>query len=187
QTHAVVPYSAALARLPAYLQQLEMESNGKSVTLAGEPVGWATGPVVWGQPGTNGQHAFFQLLHQGTRLVPVDLVGFVQALDPIGSVHPLNHDRQVFREAQDDGGMDPAGCTKTGNPAQDRCPSGPFPAEEFEDSAIERPVLPLGAFSHVHPDAAANSGDIQHASFLPLPPTTGCGETYPRSRRACGS
>jgi glucose-6-phosphate isomerase len=75
QTHAVVPYSHALGRLPAYLQQLEMESNGKSVTAAGEPVAVDTSPVVWGSPGTDGQHAYFQLLHQGTALVPVDFVG----------------------------------------------------------------------------------------------------------------
>ncbi len=74
-TRAVLPYSDRLALLPAYLQQLEMESNGKRVTRDGEPVADATGPVVWGQPGTDGQHAFFQLLHQGTELVPADLVG----------------------------------------------------------------------------------------------------------------
>jgi len=77
QSHAVLPYSQYLARFPAYLQQLDMESNGKSVTLAGDPVSTSTGPVVWGQPGTNGQHAFFQLLHQGTELVPSDLIGFL--------------------------------------------------------------------------------------------------------------
>jgi glucose-6-phosphate isomerase len=76
QTHAVLPYSQELARFPAYLQQLDMESNGKSVTRHGQPVAWDTGPVIWGEPGTNGQHAFFQLLHQGTRLVPADLIGF---------------------------------------------------------------------------------------------------------------
>ena len=72
---AVVPYAQDLALLPAHLQQLQMESNGKSVTASGEPVDWPTSPVVWGAPGTNGQHAFFQLLHQGTHLVPVDLIG----------------------------------------------------------------------------------------------------------------
>jgi glucose-6-phosphate isomerase len=72
---AVVPYAQDLALLPDHLQQLQMESNGKSVTAAGEPVGWPTSPIVWGAPGTNGQHAFFQLLHQGTHLVPVDLIG----------------------------------------------------------------------------------------------------------------
>src|SRR4051794_12548512 len=76
QSHAVLPYSQYLAKLPAYLQQLDMESNGKRVTLDGTAVDAATGPVVWGTPGTNGQHAYFQLLHQGTVLVPADFIGF---------------------------------------------------------------------------------------------------------------
>jgi glucose-6-phosphate isomerase len=79
QTHAVVPYSEALAKLPAYLQQLEMESNGKSVQRDGMPVVHDTSPIVWGTAGTNGQHAYFQMLHQGTTMVPVDLIGFVRA------------------------------------------------------------------------------------------------------------
>ncbi len=79
QTHAVVPYAHALGQLPAYLQQLEMESNGKSVQLDGSPVDVPTGAIVWGTPGTNGQHAYFQLLHQGTALVPIDFVAFVHA------------------------------------------------------------------------------------------------------------
>jgi len=74
-TKAVIPYSQDLALLPTHLQQLQMESNGKSVTAEGEPVEWSTSPIVWGAPGTNGQHAFFQLLHQGTQLVPIDLIG----------------------------------------------------------------------------------------------------------------
>ena len=77
ETHAVLPYSQYLDRFPDYLQQLDMESNGKSVNRQGKPVEWQTGPVVWGQPGTNGQHAFFQLLHQGTELVPCDFIGFL--------------------------------------------------------------------------------------------------------------
>lgn len=88
-THAVVPYSAALARFPAYLQQLSMESLGKSATLDGRRVDYETGPVVFGEPGTNGQHSFFQLLHQGTRLVPVDLIGFLHALDPVADHQEL--------------------------------------------------------------------------------------------------
>ena len=75
ETHAVLPYSERLGRFPAYLQQLDMESNGKSIDLHGRPVDLATGPIVWGEPGTNGQHAFYQLIHQGTRLVPSDLIG----------------------------------------------------------------------------------------------------------------
>jgi len=82
-THAVLPYSEDLARFPAYLQQLDMESNGKRVRLDGTPVTVDTGPVVWGEPGTNGQHAFYQLLHQGTTVVPADLVGFLEP--PAGS------------------------------------------------------------------------------------------------------
>ena len=87
ETHAVLPYDQYLARLPAYLQQLDMESNGKRVDLAGRPVDYQTGPIVWGQPGTNGQHAFFQLLHQGTQLVPCDFIGFCRTLNPLGDHH----------------------------------------------------------------------------------------------------
>ena len=79
QTQAILPYSQYLSRFAAYLQQLDMESDGKSVTLDGEPVDHDTGPIVWGQPGTNGQHAFYQLIHQGTRLIPCDFIGVVQA------------------------------------------------------------------------------------------------------------
>jgi glucose-6-phosphate isomerase len=89
ETLAVLPYDNYLARLPAYLQQLDMESNGKHVTLTGERVDYDTGPVVWGQPGTNGQHAFYQLIHQGTRLIPSDFLGFSTSLNPIGSHHDL--------------------------------------------------------------------------------------------------
>jgi glucose-6-phosphate isomerase len=78
QTHAVVPYSQPLAKLPSYLQQLEMESNGKSVRADGAPVDAGTSAIVWGTAGTNGQHAYFQMLHQGTTLVPIDLIGFLQ-------------------------------------------------------------------------------------------------------------
>jgi len=76
QSYAVLPYSQYLEKLPAYLQQLDMESNGKSIDQNGKTVGWQTGPIVWGEPGTNGQHAFYQLLHQGTKLVPADFIGF---------------------------------------------------------------------------------------------------------------
>lgn len=94
-THAVLPYANDLARFPAYLQQLVMESNGKSVRCDGEAVSVQTGEIYWGEPGTNGQHAFHQLLHQGTRLVPVDFIGFanpgegVEALDPEGTMHEV--------------------------------------------------------------------------------------------------
>jgi glucose-6-phosphate isomerase len=88
-THAVLPYAEELGRFPAYLQQLDMESNGKRVRLDGSPVTVDTGPIVWGEHGTNGQHAFYQLLHQGTRIVPADLIGFVASNHPVGAQHDL--------------------------------------------------------------------------------------------------
>ncbi len=88
-TKAVLPYSEELGRFPAYLQQLDMESNGKSVRLDGTPVVGETGPIVWGEPGTNGQHAFYQLLHQGTRVVPVDFIGFATPHHPYREHHDL--------------------------------------------------------------------------------------------------
>ncbi len=88
-TKAVLPYAEELARFPAYLQQLDMESNGKSVRLDGLPVDGDTGPIVWGEPGTNGQHAFYQLLHQGTRIVPADLIGFARPHHPFQEHHDL--------------------------------------------------------------------------------------------------
>jgi glucose-6-phosphate isomerase len=89
QAHAVLPYAQDLDRFPAYLQQLEMESNGKSVTLEGAPVDVDTAPIVWGEPGTNGQHAFFQLLHQGTTVVPCDLIGFLHPTHDLDDLHRL--------------------------------------------------------------------------------------------------
>ncbi len=89
ESHAVLPYSHYLARLPFYLQQLDMESNGKSVDLDGRRVDHQTGPVIWGTPGTNGQHAYYQLLHQGTRLIPCDFIGFGRTLNPLGRHHDL--------------------------------------------------------------------------------------------------
>ncbi|SBT42561.1 glucose-6-phosphate isomerase [Micromonospora auratinigra] len=89
QTHAVLPYSQYLHRFPAYLQQLTMESNGKSVTVEGAPVTYPTGEIFWGEPGTNGQHAFYQLIHQGTRLVPADFIAFSQPNHGLGDMHDL--------------------------------------------------------------------------------------------------
>ncbi len=89
QSHAVLPYSQYLHRFPAYLQQLTMESNGKSVTLAGSPATTQTGEVFWGEPGTNGQHAFYQLLHQGTKLVPCDFIGFAEPNHDLDDLHDL--------------------------------------------------------------------------------------------------
>ncbi|MDD2460631.1 MAG: glucose-6-phosphate isomerase [Kiritimatiellae bacterium] len=87
ESYAVLPYDQYLARLAAYLQQLDMESNGKSVDRQGRRVGYSTGPIVWGEPGTNGQHAFYQLIHQGTRLIPCDFIGFCKTHNPLGDQH----------------------------------------------------------------------------------------------------
>jgi glucose-6-phosphate isomerase len=89
ETVAVLPYEQYLKRFPAYLQQLTMESNGKSVTLAGVKVAYPTGPIYWGEPGTNGQHSFYQLIHQGTHLIPCDFVAFAQTLNPLGRHHDM--------------------------------------------------------------------------------------------------
>ncbi|MEX0878367.1 MAG: glucose-6-phosphate isomerase [Thermoanaerobaculia bacterium] len=89
QTAGVMPYSQYLERFPAYLQQLTMESNGKSVTLQSERVGWETGPILWGEPGTNGQHSFYQLIHQGTKLIPCDFLGFLHTANPLGDHHDI--------------------------------------------------------------------------------------------------
>jgi glucose-6-phosphate isomerase len=89
QTVAVLPYEQYLKRFPAYLQQLTMESNGKYVTLDGTKVDYQTGPIYWGEPGTNGQHSFYQLIHQGTRLIPADFIAFVHTLNPLGRHHDI--------------------------------------------------------------------------------------------------
>jgi glucose-6-phosphate isomerase len=99
QTVAVLPYDQYLKRFPAYLQQLTMESNGKHVTLEGRPVDYETGAVYWGERGTNGQHSFYQLLHQGTTLVPVDLIGFARSLNPLGAHHDVLSSN-VFAQAE---------------------------------------------------------------------------------------
>jgi glucose-6-phosphate isomerase len=88
-TVAVLPYEQYLKRFPAYLQQLAMESNGKHVTVVGERVDYETGPIYWGEPGTNGQHSFFQLIHQGTQLIVCDFIGFCRTLNPLGDQHDL--------------------------------------------------------------------------------------------------
>jgi glucose-6-phosphate isomerase len=99
QTVGVMPYEQYLKRFPAYLQQLTMESNGKHVTIAGQPVDYETGAIFWGEPGTNGQHSFYQLIHQGTKLIPVDLIGFGKTLNPLRDHHDLLMSN-VFAQAQ---------------------------------------------------------------------------------------
>jgi glucose-6-phosphate isomerase len=99
QTVGVMPYEQYLKRFPAYLQQLTMESNGKHVTIEGTHVDYQTGAVFWGEPGTNGQHSFYQLIHQGTKLIPVDLIGFGKTLNPIGDHHDILSSN-VFAQAE---------------------------------------------------------------------------------------
>ena len=99
QTVGVMPYCQYLKRFPAYLQQLTMESNGKHVTLDGRSVDYQTGAVVWGEPGTNGQHSFYQLIHQGTKLIPLDLIGFAKTLNPIRDHHDVLMSN-VFAQAE---------------------------------------------------------------------------------------
>src|SRR5260221_151799 len=99
QTSGVMPYEQYLKRFPAYLQQLTMESNGKHVTIDGTPVDYETGAVYWGEPGTNGQHSFYQLIHQGTKLIPVDLIGFGKSLNPLGDHHDILS-ANVFAQAK---------------------------------------------------------------------------------------
>ena len=89
QTQGIMPCADKVARLPAYLQQLQMESNGKHVDFDGHEVGYQTGPIIWGEPGTDGQHSFYQLLHQGTKLVPCDMIGFCQPLSALAGQHDL--------------------------------------------------------------------------------------------------
>jgi glucose-6-phosphate isomerase len=89
ETVGIMPYAAQLSRLPAYLQQLQMESNGKHVDLQAQRVAYQTGPIIWGEPGTDGQHSFYQLIHQGTKLIPCDLIGFLQPLSPLADQHEL--------------------------------------------------------------------------------------------------
>ncbi len=99
QSFGVMPYEQYLKRFPAYLQQLTMESNGKHVTLDGTTVDYQTGGVYWGEPGTNGQHSFYQLIHQGTKLIPLDLIGFGKALNPLGDHHDILMSN-VFAQAE---------------------------------------------------------------------------------------
>ena len=99
QTVAVLPYEQYLKRFPAYLQQLTMESNGKHVTLEGKKVAHQTGPIYWGEPGTNGQHSFYQLIHQGTRLIPCDFIAFAKPINPVGPHHDILM-ANVFAQAE---------------------------------------------------------------------------------------
>ena len=116
QTVAVLPYDQYLHRFPAYLQQLTMESNGKHVTLDGARVDYDTGAIFWGEPGTNGQHSFYQLIHQGTRLIPCDFIGFHRSLNPLGEHHDLLMSNVFAQPEALAFGKTPRRCGRRGRP-----------------------------------------------------------------------
>ena len=148
QTYGVMPYEQYLKRFPAYLQQLTMESNGKHVTLDGTPVDYQTGAVYWGEPGTNGQHSFYQLIHQGTKLIPVDLIGFGKTLNPLR--RPPRH--PVLQRVRPGAGagvrQDRAGGARRGHPAGRRAAPG----------HARQPAEQRAAGRDAHPAAARHAG-----------------------------
>ncbi|MBW1602875.1 glucose-6-phosphate isomerase [Streptomyces sp. JJ66] len=144
QAHAVLPYSHYLAKFTAYLQQLDMESNGKSVDRAGRPVHWQTGPVVWGTPGTNGQHAYYQLLHQGTKLVPADLIGFAE---PVAELGPLRaqHDllmANLFAQGQALAFGKTAGEVRAEGVPEEQVPHRTFPGDRPTTTILASALTP---------------------------------------------
>ncbi len=166
QTVAVLPYEQYLKRFPAYLQQLTMESNGKSVTLDGAAVDYATGPIYWGEPGTNGQHSFYQLIHQGTRLIPCDFIAFDKTLNPLGRHHDMLQ-ANVFAQSEALAfGKTPEQVKAEGNPdwlvphrvfAGNR-PSNTILADELTPAALgklvalyEHSVFTQGAIWNINP------------------------------------
>jgi glucose-6-phosphate isomerase len=164
ETHAILPYDQLLLHFPSYFQQGDMESNGKSVTRDGAPVATTTGPIVWGQPGTNGQHAFYQLLHQGTRLVPCDFLAAARSPHPLGDQHEilLSH---VFAQTE---------ALMRGR-RRARCgPSSWLPARPGRNSTCWSPPRPSRATAPLHlplppPDADRPRGLIalyEHKIFV---------------------
>lgn len=146
QSHAVLPYSHYLSRFTAYLQQLDMESNGKSVDRDGKPVDWQTGPVVWGTPGTNGQHAYYQLIHQGTKVIPADFIGFVR---PIGELPPklaAQHDLLMANFF-----------------AQTQALAFGKTADEVRAEGVPEPLVPHKTFKGNHPTTTILAQDLTPA------------------------
>nr|WSW48493.1 glucose-6-phosphate isomerase [Streptomyces sp. NBC_01001] len=146
QSHAVLPYSHYLSRFTAYLQQLDMESNGKSVDRDGKPVDWQTGPVVWGTPGTNGQHAYYQLIHQGTKVIPADFIGFAR---PIGELPPklaAQHDLLMANFF-----------------AQTQALAFGKTADEVRAEGVPEPLVPHKTFKGNHPTTTILAQDLTPA------------------------
>ncbi|MCX5148389.1 glucose-6-phosphate isomerase [Streptomyces sp. NPDC048550] len=146
QSHAVLPYSHYLSRFTAYLQQLDMESNGKSVDRDGKPVDWQTGPVVWGTPGTNGQHAYYQLIHQGTKVIPADFIGFAR---PVGELPPelaAQHDLLMANFF-----------------AQTQALAFGKTADEVRAEGVPEPLVPHKTFKGNHPTTTILAQDLTPA------------------------
>ena len=161
ETHAVLPYAQYLSRLPDYLQQLDMESNGKSASWSGGRVEHGTGPVVWGQPGTNGQHAFYQLIHQGTRLIPADLIGFCRPAHPLGGHHDLLM-ANLFAQAESLAfGKTPEEVAADGVPAW-QVPHRTFPGNRPTNTILATELTPrtLGALIALYEHKVFTQGTI---------------------------
>ncbi|KOU29684.1 glucose-6-phosphate isomerase [Streptomyces sp. WM6372] len=146
QSHAVLPYSHYLSRFTAYLQQLDMESNGKSVDRDGNPVDWQTGPVVWGTPGTNGQHAYYQLIHQGTKVIPADFIGFAR---PVGELPPTLADQHDLLMANFFAQTQALAFGKT--------------AQEVRAEGVAEPLIPHKTFKGNHPTTTILAQDLTPA------------------------
>ena len=142
ESYAVLPYDQYLARFPAYLQQMDMESNGKSVDRHGNPVAYSTGPIVWGEPGTNGQHAFYQLIHQGTRLIPCDFIGFCN------SHNPGHHDKLMANFF-----------------AQTEALAFGKTAEQCRDEEVPEPLVPHKTFEGNHPTNTLLADELSPETF----------------------
>ncbi|CAM5397498.1 glucose-6-phosphate isomerase 2 [Streptomyces avidinii] len=143
QSHAVLPYSHYLSRFTAYLQQLDMESNGKSVDREGNPVEWQTGPVVWGTPGTNGQHAYYQLIHQGTRVIPADFIGFARPLEELPGSLAAQHDLLMANFF-----------------AQTQALAFGKTADEVRAEGVAEPLVPHKTFAGNHPTTTILAADL---------------------------
>ncbi|WP_371615302.1 glucose-6-phosphate isomerase [Streptomyces sp. NBC_00454] len=146
QSHAVLPYSHYLSRFTAYLQQLDMESNGKSVDREGNPVEWQTGPVVWGTPGTNGQHAYYQLIHQGTRVIPADFIGFARPLAELRPSLAAQHDLLMANFF-----------------AQTQALAFGKTADEVRAEGAREPLVPHKTFAGNHPTTTILAADLTPA------------------------
>ncbi len=169
QTVAILPYEQYLKRFPAYLQQLMMESNGKHVTLAGERVGCETGPIYWGEPGTNGQHSFYQLIHQGTRLIPCDFIAFLHTLNPLGRHHDMLI-ANVFAQAEALAFGKTAKEVKAEGTADWLVPHRVFEGNRPSNVILAQELTPgtLGRLRSLRALGVHPGGDLEHRFFRPV-------------------